>query len=158
MPRTWHSSTNIADRERRWRLEQHEVPDPILFRSNVRFGRDPIAELSIRGVKATQEISNPRPHVVGTIIEPPDGRLAERRVVLILGLEGELFDADVAADPIAGRFQQHRGEQTGHAPVAVIEWVDAQQVERERRHHEKWVLSAYRQSVIGAVDKFRHEE
>ncbi|MCY1354132.1 hypothetical protein D9M68_704850 [compost metagenome] len=63
----------------------------------------------------------------------------QRLVIAFLGFFEDALQADVAAHGIVEVVEQQQGQQARHAPVAIREGVDTQEVEHRQRHQHQWV-------------------
>jgi hypothetical protein len=97
-------------------------------------------ERVIGGDDDAEEVVGPGSEVMGALV-PPGRRALERLVIRLLALLDELLEADVAPDLVAADVEEPEADQPRHAPVAVAEGVDDQEVqdvggrEQQRRVH-----------------------
>lgn len=74
--------------------------------------------------------------------------LPQRSVVAILGLFDDFFQTDVLANLITASVQQQSREKAAHSPVAVQEWMHAQEVSDENSRENEIVEFARTSKLI----------
>lgn len=91
-----------------------------------------------RAVDDGEKEVQPRGQVVFAFL-PALGTALQGIVVIFLRFFGESFQADVAAHFVTVLVQRQQGEESGHAPVAVAEGMDAGEVQHQRGGgDERW--------------------
>ena len=90
-----------------------------------------LLELAIGAARDGEEMIEPRKQVVFAVV-PALGAFLQDVVVIFLRLFDEAFQADVASDFVTVLVEREQGQEAGHPPIAVAEWMDAKEIENER--------------------------
>lgn len=67
---------------------------------------------------------------------------------LCLGTLYEHLDTDVFAYNVATAIEQEKCEQTTHAAIAIIEWMNREEVKHEHRNQQQGIILAFVQGFV----------
>ena len=153
----WASPQYLALRDRTLR-RCDDVTDAIrLARVFVNESVEPQGELFVRLQHRVEYVLHERPEVVRVLVPTPRTG-AQSIVVVRTGLLDNLVHADIFAHNVTGAARQKERQKSAHASVAVLERMDAEEVEDEHDHEQQRIEPAQRRRLaVGIAEKVHRQ-